>query len=232
MSRAAQTWLTSGISLTAQRSTKAAIEQDRRTLEASSVTSFDVRRLEESLAHEKKRQADASTSLSSSDLTIKTASLARELKTAEEKREELHAELASLNSQSEVRAKLALKWTEANKKDEAIVALLLKHAQPFERETRKEIKRETFELEVNARLEVIEGEVKAQERIVQGSQRELQATETSVSFAKAHLSDVEGTLAERRRQVKDGLAALEDAPHPTVKQNLEEAEEETEAARG
>jgi len=243
------------LSSSKQRLTKQRIEELRRKLEGSTVTQADVVYKEGNLADERKRKNDAQAQLGSPELSNKLTEYASELKAAEEHREELHTELASLNTQADVRAKLSLKRTEATKKDDAIQALLDKNSSVFTKLTRKVIDKATMEAELNAVLSQLGTEQTAAERSATAAAKELQAVETRVSFTKdkveAIQSDISGKLPsidpilillrvlnssfgpivlDRRGRILSATSSL-DVQYSTVKENLDDAEQEVEAAR-
>ncbi len=237
-----------------QKLTKQTIDKLRRKLDSSTLTQADVSYMEATLADESKRKADAEAQLASPELSNKQAEYARELKLAEEHREELHTELASLNAQADVRAKLSLKRAEAAKKDNAIQALVDKHSAVFTKLTRKAIEKTTMEAEVNGVVSQLSAEQAAAERSATAAAKELQAVETKVSFTKDKAetlrSDIAGELApllpagayfgadtflghnfaEHRARISSGTSSL-DVQYSTVKENLDDAEQEVDAAR-
>lgn len=105
------------------------------------------------------------------------------------------SELASLNSQADVRAKLSLKRAEATKKEDAIQALLDKHSAVFAKLTRKAIDKATMEAEVNAVLSQLSIEQTAAERAATAAAKELQAVETRVSFTKDKVESIQSDIA-------------------------------------
>lgn len=92
-------------------------------LESSDISVADITFKESALDNEKKRKADLETKLRTGDYVNQQSKLGRELRDLEDEREGLHAQLTSLNTQADVRAKLGLKKSEAKSKEQAIQSL-------------------------------------------------------------------------------------------------------------
>ena len=178
-----------------QGATKQRIEMLRRELDSSTVTQADLSYKEGNLADESKRKKEAEAQLASSELSNKLSEYAREFKAAEERREELHTELASLNAQADVRAKLSLKRAEASKKEDGIQALVGKHSSVFTKLTKKSIDTSTMEAEVSGVWSQLRAEQTAAERSATAAAKELQAIETKVSFTKDKLESLRSDIA-------------------------------------
>lgn len=83
----------------------------------------DITLKEGQLAEEKKRKKDVEAAVKLANYQQQVSLETRRLRDLDERREQLHGELTSLNTQADVRAKLQLKRTETKRKDEAIQSL-------------------------------------------------------------------------------------------------------------
>lgn len=143
----------------------------------------------------------------------------RELRELEDQRDELHAELTKINTQSNVRAKLSLKRSETKKKDEATQALYVLLLSPFElagggikltryflthdsidkstakfrRFTKQDPTRDTMEAEVTAAVKALDEDLIQAEQTLRQANRELQGLETSVTISKKKVRDLKST---------------------------------------
>jgi DNA repair protein RAD50 len=94
-----------------------------RQLDASTTTVADITYKEATLAEETRRKSELEEDVKKANYLQQYRDKGKEQKELEERREQLHVELTSLNTQSNVRAKLQLKRSENKKKDEAIQSL-------------------------------------------------------------------------------------------------------------
>lgn len=105
------------------------------------------------LQEDRDRRAQLEEKVNTSDYSGQLRVKAREAKELEEERDELHAELAGLNSQANTRATLQLRRNEKRRKEEAMNSLVDRHTATFRRLLKSEPRPESMEAEVAAMIE-------------------------------------------------------------------------------
>ncbi|KAM0751848.1 hypothetical protein T439DRAFT_220597 [Meredithblackwellia eburnea MCA 4105] len=128
------------------KSSKAQIAEINRKLDISTTSIADISYHESILSEEKNRRTELEENIRKSNVSEQLRVKGLESRALEEKRDNLHAELTSLNTQADVRAKLGLKKTELKRKDEAIQSLVDAHSATY----RKYVKREPVRAEMEA----------------------------------------------------------------------------------
>lgn len=106
-----------------QRATNNRIRAINSKLDNATTSIADITIGESALADEKRRKKELEDAIKAASYPNQLREKASENRGYEEKREQLHSELTSLNLQADVRAKLGLKSTEKGRKDEAIQSL-------------------------------------------------------------------------------------------------------------
>lgn len=137
----------------AQRAATSRIAGISRQLEATSASVADIKLCESMLQEDRDRRAQLEEKVNNSDYLGQLRVKAREAKELEEERDELHAELAGLNSQANTRATLQLRRNEKRRKEEAMNSLVDRHTATFRRLLKSEPRPESMEAEVAAMIE-------------------------------------------------------------------------------
>ena len=119
-----------------------------------------------------------------------------EIRRLDEQREDATSELNVLNRQADFRAKLDMKRRAAEQKNEEAAALLARHTTALERATGKgTFSGDSIEGDVGEAIGAREKELSVLEHTDQESNRRLQHTESTLSFARKQLKEKE-TQAE------------------------------------
>ncbi|KAK4051618.1 DNA repair protein rad50 [Microbotryomycetes sp. JL201] len=208
----------------------ARITQFNRQIDAVKTTVADMTYKESTLADEKRRLEDLEKSVREADYVRQLRDKTKELKDLEDTRDQLHVELAGLNSQSNVRAQLQLKRTELKKKEESIQSLLSKSASSCRKYTRAEPNRDSIEANVNAAIADMEKETAAAERSHKDVTKELQTIETSVSIAKRKLKSLQDQSNTLKADV-EGTLRDHETDKGTIEEAITEADESLAEAR-
>ncbi|GAA6019292.1 hypothetical protein JCM8202_000967 [Rhodotorula sphaerocarpa] len=196
-----------------------------RQLEATSTSVADIKLCESMLQEDRDRRAQLEEKVNTSDYSGQLRVKAREAKELEEERDELHAELAGLNSQANTRATLQLRRNEKRRKEEAINSLVDRHTATFRRLLKSEPRPESMEAEVAAMIEAHDREVELAERASKEAARELQNVETSVEINRKRVRDLTQRSQEAKARVAKALDHL-DVGEKSVSEAIAEAEEE------
>lgn len=176
------------------------------------------------LVHKQKIQ-EAETRLATSTEELKKAAIDetvasknRELRQLEAKRDELHAEISGLNTQADTRAKLALKRSDAAKKEEILQNMLDNHSASYRKYVQHELDKERMLETVKSKITRLTGELSLAEKASAVSQKDLNQIESKLTLLRQQKSAAE-------KEASDNEFAVEEQ---TEGQNLDKAIAEAE----
>ncbi|EGG01897.1 uncharacterized protein MELLADRAFT_49933 [Melampsora larici-populina 98AG31] len=155
---------------------------------------------------------------SQADNRIKTKN--DEIKKLEDEKDELHSELSGLHRQFDTRAKLALKRTDAKKKNDGIHTIIESHGPKFKELVKTEMTLENAETDIGNALRDIERQSRDTESVNATAARNLQTVDTKLQMNKAKTKSLERELYGLEKKIKDA------ADGETVSQSISIAETE------
>lgn len=206
---------------------KSRVKTMQQELDGMVITSLDVQTAEKDYADLIKQGEDMAAAQAEANYDGKIREKNDAIRKMDEQREDVTGELNILNRQADFRAKLDMKRKSAEQKKGEADALLDRHSEALTQATGKIVTGLEAERQVNEAISAKEKELANKERAEQESNKRLQHTESTLTFARKQLKEKETQANVIDKEIQQAL----DGEFKQLDEAIQDAEREAKICR-